>query len=149
MKAHRTTSPRKRSAPSLTALRSAVSNGSALLPDLDHRSAWARRLRDLCNDAIADLGGADVISSAEHVLIRRSAMLTLQLELMERRWATEQDGLAGPKSLRTYQTTTNTLRRVLETLGLKRRARDVTPSLREYLAARQAVVEDAELEDVS
>ena len=41
-------------------------------------------------------------------------MLTLQLELMEKRWARHRDGEAGPKSLQLYQQSTNTLRRCLK-----------------------------------
>jgi hypothetical protein len=110
----------------MATLRSAVSNGSVLLPDLDHRSAWARRLRDLISDHLSDLGGEDRVSSAEMLLVRRSAMLALQLEMMEQRWA-QNDGAAGPKSLNNYQRATNTLRRTLESLGLQRRQRDITP----------------------
>jgi hypothetical protein len=50
---------------------------------------------------VSDLGGEDAISSAEHALVRRASMLTLQLELLERKWATENEGgVAGPKALR-------------------------------------------------
>jgi hypothetical protein len=38
--------------------------------------------------------------------------------------------------LERYQRAVNTLRRVLETLGLQRRPRDITPSLPQYLAHR-------------
>lgn len=65
------------------------------------------------------------MSSAEMILVRRSATLTLQLEMMEQRWA-QNEGEAGPKSLMLYQRGTNTLRRVLEALGLRRRPKDVT-----------------------
>jgi hypothetical protein len=40
----------------------------------------------------SDLGGQDMISTPEIILIRRAAMLTLQLEMMESRWATEREG---------------------------------------------------------
>jgi hypothetical protein len=40
-----------------------------------------------------------------------------------------------------YVTATNALKRVLEVIGVKRRSRDVTPTLPEYLAARAALVE--------
>jgi hypothetical protein len=114
--------------------RSAVSNGSSLLPEIDGRSVWARRLRDLVNDHVSDLGGADLVSTSEMNLVRRAAMLTLQLELQEHVWAVEREGRAGPKSLQLYQQCTNTLRRTLEALGLRRRQRDVTPDLDTYVA---------------
>jgi len=37
-----------------------------------------------------------------------------------------------------YQRTSNSLRRLLEAVGLERRARDITPNLRDYLKATEA-----------
>jgi hypothetical protein len=128
------TRPRSRSDVSLSKLRSAISNGSSLLADVDHRSAWMRRLRDLIAGHVSDLGGEDALSAAEVALIRRASMMTLQLELMEARW-NDNNGEASPRSLETYQRVVGALRRTLESLGLQRRPRDVTPSIAEY--ARQ------------
>jgi hypothetical protein len=118
---------RKRLAPSLACFKSAITNGSEILHDVDGRSHWMRRLRDLITDHANDLGGPDALSTAELALVRRAAMLTLQTELMETRWA-ENNGEASAKQIETYQRTANTLRRLLESLGLQRRPRDVTPS---------------------
>src|SRR5262249_6932006 len=99
----------------------------------DHRCQWARRLRDLIADHTSDLGGPGAISQAEKLLIRRAAMLALQLELQEQRFALNEDGLAGSKAIETYQRCTNTLRRTLEYLGPQRRQRDVSPpTLEQY-----------------
>ncbi len=142
--------PHRRLEPTIASFRSAISNGSALLHDLDHRSAWARRLRDLIDDAVADLGGESMISSAEMILIRRASMLCLQAELMEQRWS-DNGGEADAKQIETYQRTTNTLRRTLESLGLKRRPRDVTPSLGELMREqhRRDLAEIDEAEEVT
>jgi len=110
---------------SLSKLRSAISNGSTLLGGVDHRSAWMRRLRDLVGDHVADLGGANALTTAELALVRRASMMTVQLELMESRWS-ENAGEASPKSLETYQRVVGSLRRTLESLGLQRRPKDVT-----------------------
>jgi hypothetical protein len=118
---------RSRLDPTLASVRSSISNGSTILPDIDHRSAWMRRLRDLIAAHTSDLGGHDFISTSEQILVRRAAMLTLQCELMEHRWATEHEGQASGKQIETYQRCTNTLRRTLESLGLRRHQRDVTP----------------------
>ena len=141
---------RKASAPTLACLRSAVSNGSSLFLDtFDKRGAWARRLRDLIADHISDLGGTDAISNGEKLLVRRVAMLALQLELMEQRFAANEGGEASAKQIETYQRVTNTLRRTLEALGLQRRAKDVTPpSLSAYLHDR-AEPEDEYPEEAS
>ena len=64
--------PRKRAAPSMACLRSAISNGTVLFDGIDHRSAWMRRLRDLIADYVSDLGGEDNLSSSEMILVRRS-----------------------------------------------------------------------------
>jgi hypothetical protein len=119
-----------------------VTNGKRLFLALrDGNSLVSRRLRDLISIHTSDLGGPDVCSESEKMLIRRAAMLTLQMELMEQRWAEKNDGEASEKSLIAYQRTASALRRILESLGLKRRPRDVTPSLDEYLASSHEAAE--------
>lgn len=142
---------RKRFDLSQKKLRSALTNGTAVLADVDHRSAWMRRLKDLVGMHVSDLGGADAISHSEMVLVRRASMLTLQLEMMERQFAAK-DGVASDRQLDVYQRAIGSVRRIFETLGLQRRSRDVTPpSLDQYLRQRAARMreesEDAEMED--
>jgi hypothetical protein len=95
-----------------------------------------RRLRDLMALHVADLGGDDAISAAERSIVRRAATLTVELERLELRFATAGEATADDLDL--YQRTAGNLRRLLESIGLERRARDVTPSLSEYLAAKAA-----------
>jgi hypothetical protein len=111
--------------------RSRITNGSALLPGVDGRSAWARRCRDVISLHIGDLGGADNVSEAECSIIRRCAALTVELEHLEFVFATA--GSATTEQLMLYQTVTNSLRRSLEAIGLERRPRDVGPGLGEML----------------
>ncbi|MDF0583307.1 hypothetical protein [Bradyrhizobium yuanmingense] len=114
-----------------------MTNGSRLHIELrDKQSPWARRLRDLLALMVSDLGGCENCSEAEKSLVRRASMLTLQLELIEQKWA-QSGGEASDKSLITYQRVANSLRRILESIGLKRRSRDITPSLTDYLRQRQ------------
>jgi hypothetical protein len=113
--------------------RSRVSNGSVLIEGVDGRSPWVRRCRDVIREHIADLGGADNTSAAERSIIRRAAVLTTELEQLEARFATV--GEASADDLDLYQRTAGNLRRLLEAVGLQRRAKDVTPSLTEYLAS--------------
>lgn len=117
---------RKRPHPTQLMARSAVSNGSHLFRDVDGRSGWMRRLRDLIADHVSDLGGQDALSTAEMALVRRASMLCLQCEMMEASWA-ENEGVAGTRQIDNYQKCVGALRRTLQTLGLKRRPRDVTP----------------------
>jgi hypothetical protein len=112
--------------------RSAVTNGSSLLPNVDGRSLWVRRFRDLLALHLADLGGADIASEAEKAIARRVACLTVELETLEQRFATQ--GASEGGQLDQYQRVSNTLRRLLESLGLDRRQRDVTPTVDRYLA---------------
>jgi len=115
-------------------LRSKVTNGRTLFADGgDMRTPWARRLRDILSLHLSDLGGDDAVSEAERSIARRAAVLTVELERLEAQFAVSE---ATPESLDLYQRTANSLRRLLESLGLKRRARDVTLDLRTYLAAK-------------
>jgi hypothetical protein len=123
----------KRMCPRPEHIQAAVSNGTSLLVHVDGRSVWMRRLRDLTRAHINQLGGEGNISHAENVLIRRTAMLTLQCEIMDKRFA-ENNGEAPAWMLELYCRTSNSLRRLLDSLGLQRRARNVTPpTLEQYL----------------
>jgi len=119
---------RYKMAPTLASVRSAISNGSTIIAEADHRSAPMRRLRDLMAAMTSDLGGPTNVSEAERLLIRRAAVMALQCEMLEQRWAAN-DHEASATQLDLYTRTSGNLRRVLETLGigLPRRAIDVTP----------------------
>lgn len=114
--------------------RSRVTNGTALLAGVDGRSVWARRLRDLIDLHVSDLGGSAAVSAAERSIVRRAATLTVELERLETTFALA--GAASAQDLDLYQRTAGNLRRLLESIGLQRRAKDITPDLRDYVAAR-------------
>jgi len=117
--------------------RSAVTNGTSILPGTDHRSKWMRRLRDISEMYVSDLGGIDNISTAEHSLIRRIATLTVELEKLEAKFAAAEDD-CDPRDIDLYARATGHLRRCVETLGIKRRPKDVTLTLAEHIARRQS-----------
>jgi hypothetical protein len=119
--------------------RSRITNGRQLLPNVDGRTLWVRRFKDVRALHLSDLGGEENTSAAEQSLVRRAAALTVVLEMIECRLANE--GELPPTVMDTYMRGMNTLRRVLETLGLQRRPRDVTPSVEEYV--RSITSEDA------
>ena len=102
-----------------------VTNGSKLLPLADGRSVTARRFKDLTEFISIDLGGADRLSEGEKQLVRRAAALSAECERQEALWARGE----AEFDIAAYSTLTNAVRRVFETIGLQRRARDVTPSL--------------------
>ena len=106
--------------------RSRITNGVGLLPDVDERSLWVRRFRDLLALHLSDLGGPDIASEAEKAIARRAACLIVELEQLEQKFATQ--GASEGGQLDQYQRCANTLRRLLESLGLERRQRDVTPT---------------------
>lgn len=110
------------------ASRSRVTNGSALLPDTDGRSAWSRRLRDLITIHLSDLGGEDAVSEAMKAIVRRASVLTVTLERIESGWAKKADKDEEPSAaeIDLYQRASNSLRRLLESVGLERKAKDVT-----------------------
>jgi hypothetical protein len=114
---------------------SRVTNGSALLPNVDGRSVWVRRVKDLRAQYINDLGGEENISFAEEQLANRVSVLITEIEYREMCFS--KAGHADDDQLAVYQTCTNTLRRMLEALGLQRRAKRIGPSLGDLLRADQ------------
>jgi hypothetical protein len=108
-----------------------VTNGSALLPGVDGRSAWVRRCKDIIEAHLSDLGGEDNTSEAERSLIRRAAVLTTELERLEAKFASA--GEASERDLDLYIRAAGNLRRLLEAIGLERRARDIGPTLGDLL----------------
>lgn len=115
-----------------SAQRSRVANGSALLTGVDHRSAWVRRFKETLEDHLSDTPDASV---SERSIIRRASVLEVSLEQLETKFALA--GEASADDLVAYARVSANLRRLLESVGLQRRSRNVTPSLSEYLRSRQ------------
>jgi hypothetical protein len=67
------------------------------------------------------LGGVDVLSAAQTSLIRRASAIELELEQMEGKLS-----LGEQVDLDVFTRSASHLRRLFETLGIERRARDVT-----------------------
>lgn len=113
--------------------RSRIANGTAtLLGAKDERSLYVRRMKEIIAEHVSDLGGIDAISAGEKSLVRRVAVLTVELEKLETRFA--EDPSVGERTLDLYNRTAGNLGRLLDRLGLKRRTRDITPTLDAYLA---------------
>jgi hypothetical protein len=115
-----------------------LTNGRSVLIDIDGRSAIARRYKDIIGAHVSDLGGADHLSEAQLTLIRRVATMTVVLEQMDSEFAIE-NGVKD-RDFELYQRGSNTLRRLLETLGTTRgrKARSVNEptDLNEYLRSK-------------
>jgi hypothetical protein len=122
-----------RSATRPLTLRSKVTNGTKVYAiGGDGRGAWTRRWRDLVELHVSDCGGAAAISEAMISLCRRVAAIEVQLEQME---ACMSEGDLKV-DLDLYNRLAGNLRRMLESIGLQRVSRDVTPDLRSYLAGK-------------
>jgi hypothetical protein len=114
-------------------IRSAVTNGRRLFVDGDGNSAWSRRYRDLAQAHVADMGGRDLLSEAQLSLIRRASAIEYELEQAEGRLSKGEQ-----IDLDCYGRIASHLRRILESLGLERKPRNVGPSLGDLLRADHA-----------
>jgi hypothetical protein len=114
----------------------------------DPNSAWARRYVDLCRGHVSDLGGRSELSEGELSLIRRASALECELEGMEAKMSQGEQ-----VNLELYGRLTDRLGRTLQRIGLKRKPRDIGPSLADIIAqdeaeeaarAAQSLTEDTE-----
>ena len=117
-------------------IRSAVTNGRRLFVSGDGNSAWARRYRDLVQGHVADMGGRDLLSEAQLSLVKRASAIEVELEQMEGQLSKGQ-----AVDLDAFTRAASHLRRILESVGLKRQPRNVTPSLTDYLEQQQRAAE--------
>jgi hypothetical protein len=109
-------------------IRSAVTNGRRLFVDGDGNSAWSRRYRDLVQGHVTDMGGRDLLSEAQLSLVKRASAIECELEQMEGRLSKSEQ-----VDLDTFTRAASHLRRLLESLGLERKPRNVTPpSIEDY-----------------
>jgi hypothetical protein len=116
--------PKARRSPAGDSRKSRITNGSKHVFGVDGRNAWVRRAKDIIREVLSDLGGLDNTSAAERNIVRRAATLTVELERLEAKFATA--GEASAADLETYQRCANSLRRLLEAVGLQRRPRDLS-----------------------
>jgi len=101
------------------------------LADLDGRTKARKAADKLLSDLVSDMGGAAQVSAGRMALAEHAAVLDAM--------AKHQGALflrGDPIDVSEYGTLTNALRRLLETIGLERRAKDITPSLSNYLASK-------------
>jgi hypothetical protein len=89
--------------------------------DLDKRSSAYLHIHELVTAIINDLGGPDAVSTSERLVIEDAAFMSTICKDRQVLW------LQGKEiDVNSYVTTANCVRRNLETVGLERRARDVT-----------------------
>jgi hypothetical protein len=108
--------------------RSRVTNGKTHFVEADGRGPWARRWSDVLAEIISDIGGHDGLSEGQRQLARRCATIAIACERMEGEAAKGND-----IDLDAYGTLTDRLGRAFGRLGLRRQARDVSPTLSDFL----------------
>lgn len=126
--------------PGARCARSRLTNGRVLLPSVDGRSPWARHFRDTRDAVLRHLGGDELASEPESMMARRIACLETELVYLEHQFATHRAAGSAPDAdaLDLYGRLANGQRRFLEAIGLERRAKDVTQTLRQILARDEA-----------
>ena|SRR5215469_1257860 len=97
---------------------------------VDERSAPARRFKEVFAQIVTDIGGDP--TEAQIQIARRAAALAVWAEASEAELAK-----GSAIDISAFTTASNSLRRLLCDLGLERRAKDVTPTLDQYLRSRQ------------
>jgi hypothetical protein len=121
-------------APRKPEARSRVTNGGDVLPGVDGRSVIARRYHDIASQILVDQGGADCCSESRKQLVRRFAAAAVLAEQMEARLAKGENIDVGEHAL-----LVSTLVRVAQRIGIERRSKNVTPTVRDYLEETAAV----------
>src|SRR5262245_55924687 len=103
------------------------------IDDLDRRCKAAQLCAQNRDDIFADLGGVDRLSTLERLQAENAALLSAVLAHLASRWMIDPTGVPVGDMC----TLSNSINRLCNSLGLQRRARDVTPvSLEAYLATQ-------------
>lgn len=129
------------SVPPAASTRSRITNGSEMLPGVDGRGVWARRFRDMNDAFLNHLGGEDNVSEPQRSLCRRAAAIETELNHIEAAFAASRAAGAVPtqEQLDLYSRLSGAQRRLIDAIGLKRKAREIPPtSLAEYMKAFDA-----------
>lgn len=118
--------------------RSAITNGSSLLPNIDGRSLWARLLRDTVQALESHCGGE--LTEVERMTARRAAALEVELVHLEAEFARIRGEGRAPDAtmLDLYSRLAGGQRRHLEALGMQRKPRDLVPDPLEYARGKAA-----------
>ena len=116
--------------------KSRLTNGRALLPGIDSRSTWARLLRDVVSSLHSHLGGEELLTEPQRMLVRRIACFEAELCHLEFSFAKARTEGRAPEAadLDLYSRMASAQRRLLETVGLNRAAKDInSPTLNQLL----------------
>jgi hypothetical protein len=122
-------------------VRTAIANGRAILKGIDGRCHTARRYREIGALLASDISGGLDLTEAQKQLIRSAAGLVVLRERLDVKAVKGEDINAGE-----YCAVSNTLRRVLATIGIKRVPHDLNGETDEARLSRllEAAAEPAE-----
>lgn len=105
--------------------RSAITNA---VVELDARSKIARRFRDICSQIYSDQSGEENCAEVRLQLIRRFSAACCLAEEMEAKMA------KGEKiRIDEHAQLSSTLVKIANKIGVDRRSKNITPSLKDYL----------------
>jgi hypothetical protein len=104
-------------------------------PGTNGMTSWNRTVREVHGAMAQHLGGEDMITTPETLLIRRIAVFEAEMRLMEAKIAGDRQAKHDPdeKYVDLYSRLVNAQRRLLESVGMKRVPRTIVPSLEEYV----------------
>jgi hypothetical protein len=108
--------------------RSRLTNKKDLLPGVDGRTVIYRRFRDIASQVALDQGGLDQLSEARLQLVRRFAATAVLAEQLEAALANGEE-----INVERHALLCSTLTRLAQRIGIDRRAKNLTPSLGDYL----------------
>ena len=98
------------------------------LPDTDGRPVIALRFRDIAAAILVDQGGAELCSESRRQLIRRFSAACVLAEDLEGRLARGEE-----IDVERHALLCSTMTRLAHRIGIDRRAKNIAPSLSEYL----------------
>jgi hypothetical protein len=118
--------------------RSRIANGTQFLPKMDGRSIWARLMRETFECLLIHCGGDGVVSETQRLIARRISTLEAELVFMEDRFAAIRAAGGEPDAATVdlYGRLADRQRRLADPLGWRRTAKNVTPTVEDYLAHR-------------
>ena len=124
--------------------KSRISNGRDVLPNVDGRSLIARRYRDICAALIADSAGIERCSEARLQLIRRFAASSVLAEQLEAELANGEE-IDIPQ----HALLCSSLVRLSTRIGINRVAKNIVPTLEQYLAATDSAAREREAKHIA
>lgn len=113
------------------------------LPGVDGRELWPRQANKTYSAIVQHCGGPESITEIEALTARRVSVMEAELRCLELKFAALRSEGRAPTlaDIDLYSRLANSQHRLNTALGIERRAKDITPSLGEYLNMRATVTD--------